>query len=230
MLNPFGLIILIALPAIKTTDAFVQLWGPQNVTKRFWRQQGAFFWRLIYDSLLPPPPPPTLLFYHHRLQQRAGAPHHAGQASLKMYTRLLCQISQSKDSPFSTVSGEIFPVLLRGGFLLCLCLIECVCMCRHANHFVRARLGVLHFGEDQNKPDIFKQLALVYLCGIASCVVFLVNQLKCGSGLCGSSPCCLHAVFAFQADTNTSRLLPTCKTVSVAAEKFLQFAFCGDEY
>lgn len=36
MLNPFGLIILIAAPAIKTTDAFVRLWGFQNVTKRVW--------------------------------------------------------------------------------------------------------------------------------------------------------------------------------------------------
>lgn len=47
MLNPFGLIILIAAPAIKTTDAFVRLWGFQNVTKRGFfgvgGQQRAFF-------------------------------------------------------------------------------------------------------------------------------------------------------------------------------------------
>ena len=35
MLNPFGLIILIAVPTIKTTDAFVQERRVQNVTKRF---------------------------------------------------------------------------------------------------------------------------------------------------------------------------------------------------
>lgn len=214
MLNPFGLIILIAVPAIKTTDAFVQLWGLPNVTKRFWRQQGTFFegWFMTHCY---PHTNPSILFLSlslFRLQQRAGAPHHAGQASLKMYTRLLCQISQRKDSPFSTVSEEIFPVLLRGGFLLCLCLIECVYVSA-CETVVRACLSVLHFREDQNKPDIFKQLALVYLCGIASCVVFLVNQLKCGSGLCGSSPFCLHAVFTFKADTNTCRLLPKCKTM-----------------
>lgn len=122
MLNPFGLIILIAVPAIKTTDAFVQLWGLQNVTKRFWRQQSAFL-RLIYDLLLPSP-------QHYRLQQRAGAPHHhAGQASLKMYTRLWCQISQRKDIPFSTVSGEIFlvPAVPDACYVR---LFECVyCMC-----------------------------------------------------------------------------------------------------
>lgn len=42
MLNPFGLIILIAVPAIKTTDAFVQVWGLQNVTEGFWKQQSTF--------------------------------------------------------------------------------------------------------------------------------------------------------------------------------------------
>lgn len=57
MLNPFGLIILIAAPAIKTTDAFVRLWGFQNVTKRVFFGGGAtecFFCRLIYES--PPLP------------------------------------------------------------------------------------------------------------------------------------------------------------------------------
>lgn len=112
MLNPFGLIILIAVPAIKTTDAFVQLLGLQNVTKRFFGGNRVHFWRLIYDSFCTPT---SLSFsissHHHRLQQRAGAPHHASQASLKMYTRLWCQISQRKDSPFSMVSGEIFLLL-----------------------------------------------------------------------------------------------------------------------
>lgn len=54
MLNPFGLIILIASPAIKTTDAFVQLWGLQNVTKRFWRQQSAFLKVDLWLNCCPP--------------------------------------------------------------------------------------------------------------------------------------------------------------------------------
>lgn len=58
MLNPFGLIILIAVPAIKTTDAFVQVRGLQNVTERFWKQQSTF---LKVDLWLIVAPPPSLL-------------------------------------------------------------------------------------------------------------------------------------------------------------------------
>lgn len=42
----------------------------------------------------------------------------------------------------------------------------------------RMRPCVSFQGEDQNKSNIFKQLASVQLCGIASHVVCLVNQLK----------------------------------------------------
>lgn len=179
----------------------------------------------------PPPPHPSLLPSQIAAEGRGTAPCRPG-FSEDVYKVVMPDITEQGQPLFNgewrnIPSAAPWWILVMSVFdWVCVC----VCMCRHANHFVRARLGVLHFREDQNKPDIFKQLALVYLCGIASCVVFLVNQLKCGSGLCGSSPCCLHAVFAFQADTNTCRLLPTCKTVSVAAEKFLQFAFCGDEY
>jgi len=117
---------------------------------------------------------------HHRLQQRAGVPHHAGQASLKIYTLSWCLITQRKDSLFSAVSGGIFPVQFHAGCPLtsvfdwvCVCVgihVSCVCLL----------LCVTFQGEDQNKPDIFKQLASVQLCGIASHVVCLVNQLRWG--------------------------------------------------
>lgn len=60
MLNPFGLIILIAAPAIKTTDAFVRLGISERDQEVFGGQQGAYFCRLIYESLPPLPLPPSL--------------------------------------------------------------------------------------------------------------------------------------------------------------------------
>lgn len=75
-------------------------------------------------------------------------------------------------------------------------LLEGASVCMHAYQLsMLTYLHVVQFREDQNKPDRFKQLALVLLCGIASHVVCLVNQLKCASAFYGSFPLCLHGVF-----------------------------------
>lgn len=97
----------------------------------------------------------------------------------------------------------------------CWMLVMSVCVCVSVSvciSVVRACLHVLHFREDQNKPDIFKQLASVQLCGIANRVVCLVKLLQCGSTLCSSCPFCLHlgVFFSCKADTNISRLLLKC--------------------
>lgn len=75
-------------------------------------------------------------------------------------------------------------------------LLEGASVCMHAYHLsVLTYLHVVQFREDQNKPDRFKQLALVLFCGIASHVVCLVNQLKCASAFYGSFLLCLHGGF-----------------------------------
>lgn len=77
-------------------------------------------------------------------------------------------------------------------------LLEGASVCMHAYQLsVLTYFHVVQFREEQNKPDRFKQLALVLLCGIASHVVCLVNQLKCASAFYGSFPLCLHGVFFF---------------------------------
>lgn len=97
------------------------------------------------------PPSPHL----HRLQQRAGVPHHANQASLKMYTRLCCQISQRKDSLFSTVSGEIQYFWFCSA-LDVMSVFECVCVSIHVS-YASSPLCV-RFQGGEKKTDIFKQL------------------------------------------------------------------------
>lgn len=166
MLNPFGLIILIAVPAIKTTDAFVQLRGLQNVTKRFffffWEATECIFFKGWFMTHCPPPShpftpsPPLPITDYSR-----------GQGHPTMQARLLWRCIQGcgaryhgeRTAPFQRWVEKYFLVLLRAGCLLCLCssgvsVSACVSV-------VHACLHVLHFREDQNKPDIFKQLASV---------------------------------------------------------------------
>lgn len=82
MLNPFGLIILIAVPAIKTTDAFVQVRGLQNVTEGFWKQQSTFLKVDLWVIVTPPHPRLSSFFFSTPTDCSRGQGHPTMQARL----------------------------------------------------------------------------------------------------------------------------------------------------
>lgn len=123
MLNPFGLIILIAVPAIKTTDSFVQLWALQNVTKGFWGQQSGF---LKVDLWLIFAPPPSQIAAECR-----GTPPCRPGFSEDIYKVVVPDITE-KGQPLFNGEWWNFPSSVPC-WMLVMSVFDWVCVCRHAH-------------------------------------------------------------------------------------------------
>lgn len=135
MLNPFGLIILIAVPAIKTTDAFVQVWGLQNVTEGFWMQQSTFLkvdlWVIVNPRPLPLPAP---FFSSTPTDYSRGQGHPTMQAGLlgRRIQGCVAGYHRERTAPFQRWVVKIFRPLFTGCYG-CLEFVHMCCkLCSHA--------------------------------------------------------------------------------------------------
>lgn len=134
MLNPFGLIILIAAPAIKTTDAFVQLWGPRNVIEGVWSHRSTLFFlkkKLIYDLFLPPTHTPSLFSCFTDCSRGQGCPTMQARLHWRSIHCRGASYRRERMASFQLWVFKIFLVLFYSGWLLCLRL--SVGTCWHAH-------------------------------------------------------------------------------------------------
>lgn len=168
MLNPFGLIILIAVPAIKTTDAFVQVWGLQNVTEGFWKQQSTFLkvdlWVIVNPPWLPLPAP---FFSSTPTDCSRGQGHPTMQAGLlgRRIQGCVAGYHRERTVPFQWWVVKMFCLrpVFTGSYGCLECVLMCCKLCIQAGFSVCV-CGVFFFflvRVDQNTLDIFKQLTSV---------------------------------------------------------------------
>lgn len=173
MLNPFGLIILIAVSAIKTTDAFVQLWGLQNVTKRFWRPQSMFVKVDLWLIVAPHP--------HADCSRVQGHPTMQARFFWRCVQGCGARYHRERTAPFQRWVEK---------HSKCLSLLDACSNCGTVSTctfvVVHARAHVLHF---HTRDILF--FASVQLCDVVSYVVCLVDRPLGGV----HPPFCWHAAF-----------------------------------